>query len=182
MRWGESGRIPSGTALIPERQVRGQASRAYWSAVALVLATVIACESIQGVVPLPTHPFGPSIDSVAYEGTLAFENPCLFLTAAGRSVNVLWPAGYRRVGHPPAVVRDDGEVIARAGDAVVIGGAPADVVGGASAGGPIAPPGCPRRDGLLVGLILTVNGVEVPPPRTPQPLPTGQTMERPRPR
>lgn len=149
---------------------------------AFLLATVLACEPAEVVVPLPAHPFGPNIDSVAFEGVLVFEEPCLYLAAGGGDLNILWPAGYGRVGDPPAVVRYDGRIIARVGDSVSIGGAPSDVVGGVSAGGPIAPPGCPLRDGLLVGLIDSVNGVEVPPPRNATTTPASPMTERPKPR
>lgn len=143
---------------------------------------ILACAPVEEGVELPEHSFGPNIDSVAYEGVLAFDQPCLFLTRGGDALNMLWPAGYRLVGNPPAVVRDDGVVMARVGDSVTIGGAPADVVGGAQEGLEIAPPGCPPRLGLLVGLIDSVNGARVPPWSTSPPESRPVTTERPRPR
>jgi hypothetical protein len=137
-------------------------------------ALVAACGSIEVVTPLPAHPFGPDIDSTAFEGTLRLEGRCVYLDHGVSSSNILWPAGYTLKGDPPAIVRYDGVRVAAVGDAVLIGGLPAEEQS--------APPGCPLRHVALLGIISTVNGVEVPPPVTP-PVPPGPPMtERPRPR
>lgn len=71
--------------------------------VLVVFATSVAGCSVDVVAPLPAHSFGPDIDSLAFEGELAYAAPCLFLDAGGMTLNILWPTGYRLRGEPPAV-------------------------------------------------------------------------------
>jgi len=141
---------------------------------ALIVAMVTACGPVEVVVPLPAHTYGTEIDSDAFDGVLRLDQPCLYLAGDGVDLNLLWPAGYSLRGSPPVVTRADGAGIAKVGDALVIGGLPTN--------GHIAPPGCPSREGILVGAIAAVNGVEVVPALTRAPPPTGQPTVRPKPR
>ena len=130
--------------------------------------------AVEVVAPLPAHSFGPDIDSLAFEGELAYAAPCLFLDTGGMTLNILWPTGYSLRGEPPAVIRYDGTEIARVGDSVRIGGL--------STPNQVAPAGCPLRHGILLGVISSVNGSAVEPPETPKPPPQPRPTERPKPR
>lgn len=160
------------------RRPTARAPRQHGGATALVATFVMACAAACGplevVAPLPTHSLGPDIDSNAFEGALRFEHPCLYLAQDGANVNILWPAGYGVRGTPPVVVRYDGRAIATIGDAIVIGGLPAPRQ--------IAPPGCPTRPGILLGIIASVNGEAVEPPQTQRPPPQPPRTPRPKPR
>lgn len=136
---------------------------------AVLLASVATgCAPAGGVAPLPAHSFGPNIDSNRFDGVLRFDDPCLYLAAPGADLNVVWPAGYSRIGSPPVVVRSDGTRIATVGDTVAIGGLPTEVQ--------IATPGCPSRPGVLLGVISYVNGESVKPAATaPRPPPPDRT-------
>lgn len=141
---------------------------------ACLVATFVACGPVEVVAPLPAHSLGPDIDSNAFKGVLQVKQSCVYLAQDGLDLNILWPAGYTLRGSPPVVIRDDGTAIATIGDSVVIGGLPTT--------GQIAPPGCPARRGILLGLIASVDGVEVSPAVTQSRPPEPPMTERPKPR
>ncbi len=140
-----------------------------------VMLVASGCGSLDVVVPLPAHSFGPDIDSNAFEGEIRYEEGCLYLAGDGSDLNILWPVGYTLKSGPPAlVVRDDGTAIAAAGDQVEIGGLPSPHES--------AVPRCPPRRGILLGIIASVNGERLAPAWTPPPPPQPRQTERPKPR
>jgi hypothetical protein len=140
------------------------------------LLVVAGCGTglVEVVAPLPAHSFGPDIDSNAYEGVLRLEGRCVYLAGVGADLNILWPAGYGLKGNPPLVVRYDGATIAAIGDEVFIGGLPID--------DQLATPGCSVRHVLALGIVATVNGIDVPAPATEPAPPAPAMTERNRPR
>lgn len=123
-----------------------------WIAAAIV---VWACEAQPSTLALPAHDLGPGVEGATYDGTLIQEGQCLWLDVDGRGLNLLWPAGYRRLGEPAIVLTATGEEVVRVGDRMVFSGFPIRDA--------TAPPGCPVRRAAAVGVVVEVNGIRVAP-------------------
>jgi hypothetical protein len=59
---------------------------------------------------------------VVTDGVVADGAYCVWLTARGEPEALLWPPGYRARLDPLEILDQDGEVVAREGDMLVVGG------------------------------------------------------------
>lgn len=141
---------------------------------AVVLFSMAACGPVEVNVPLPAHAFGAAIDSNAFEGVLTLNESCLYLAADDGALNIIWPVGYRLRSGAATVIRDDGIQIATVGDLMQVGGIATDAQ--------IAPPGCPSRRGIFLGVVTSADGVPVAPAKGGDSGSQAAETQRPRPR
>jgi hypothetical protein len=124
--------------------------------VTLGLSTVMlfgACQAGPAPFRLPQHDrTAQGASGVATGGRIAFDGRCIWLEQDGGQANLLWPASFRAVAPPLAILGESGRAIIHEGDTVDLG----------VADGRGAIPGCPVRGVFLVGEISSVNGVEWP--------------------
>jgi hypothetical protein len=99
---------------------------------------------------------------------LRWDAPCLWLDSEGKSINLLWPPGFRFRTNTAEILSPTGLAVAKADDDVVVAGVPID--------GHRPVLGCPSSQTVAaIAEIVEINGVRTAPthgvpPRRPPPI------------
>jgi hypothetical protein len=116
-------------------------------------------------ITLPTHQF-TGAGGVLFGVTLKASGGCIWLEGDIVRYTAIWPAGYSARGTPAQLIAPDGRIVAKEGDRLEV-----DATGRNG----IAITSCQvSPDVLIVGTVVSVNGIEVPStpsPATQQPRP-----------
>ena len=116
---------------------------------------IAACAAGPAPFLLPQHN-RPAVGASTFAtgGRVAFDGRCVWLEEeGGASANLVWPATFRAMAPPLAIIGESGRAIIHEGDTVEL----------AYSEGPVAIPGCPARGAaLLVGEISSVNDEDWP--------------------
>lgn len=94
--------------------------------VLLGLAGLAACNRTQPVpsgLTFPTFRPGEAIPGAVTSGRLELKDGCLVLVDPGEATVLIWPEEWHAVEEPSGIaIADDGEILARVGDFVEVGG------------------------------------------------------------